>query len=188
MELSSSAIGVLRVGLQVVSNHRRPMLEIYSEVRNRIRCDTAEKRSGDITEKRETKHPEIFIQFSLVNIGGVRAEDVEVKLTGDFKRNPPRDFFGEIFDSEISQMAPGQAIHLFRIELGDLYNYSTVDGKRQGIKDENFSVVVSYNASSSWLNYLLHLHRRIRGKKQYETRFAFNPKTACTDLPPVEYV
>lgn len=188
MELSSSAIGAVRVGLQVISNHRRPMLEIYSEVRNRVRHDTVEKANGARTAIRETQHQEIFVQLSLVNIGGVRAEDVEFKLTGDFKRNQPRDYFGEIFDSVMPQMAPGQAIHLFRIEQSDLYNYAKEGGKQQGIKEENISVVVSYNASSSWLNYLLRLHRRIRGKKQYETRFTFNPKTVCTDLPPVEYV
>lgn len=37
MEVSSSAItGAMRIGVQVVSSHKAPILEIYHQVRNRF--------------------------------------------------------------------------------------------------------------------------------------------------------
>ena len=37
MDVSSSAVtGALKVGLRVVSSHKRPMLEVYHQMRNRF--------------------------------------------------------------------------------------------------------------------------------------------------------
>ena len=59
MEVSSSAItGAMRVGVQVVSSHKAPVLEIYHQVRNRIgpefEYETPKGVSGEETIKQKT--------------------------------------------------------------------------------------------------------------------------------------
>jgi hypothetical protein len=192
MEISSSAVtGALRVGLQVVSNHKRPMLEFHWQVRNRFgpeqEYQIPEGVNSTETRTLKTRHQDIFIQFILVNIGSIRAENVELKLSGNLKRNPPRESFGEIFEIEIPQIAPGQLIYLFQMDSFDILQYPEGGGKPQGIKKDTLTITATYNAPRSLLNWLLSLRKRNCGKKQYETIFTFNPKMVCTDLPPAEY-
>lgn len=41
MEISSSAVtGAMRIGVQIVSSHKNPVLEIYQQVRNRFGPET----------------------------------------------------------------------------------------------------------------------------------------------------
>lgn len=74
MEVSSSVIGAMRVGVQVISSHSKPLIEIYHQVHN---CFGPEQEydlnHGDgkpIIHK--TRHQDIFIQFTMINIGGDR--------------------------------------------------------------------------------------------------------------------
>ena len=192
MEISSSAVtGALRVGLQVVTNHKRPMLEFYSEVRNRLGPEEEYQLPVGANESNKqtlkTRRQDIFIQFTLVNIGGIRAENIELKVSGNLRRNPPRESFGEIFDYEISQIAPGQLIYLFRMDQFDIIKYPEEGGKPQSLKEDSLTIIAKYNAPKSLLNLVLSFPKWLSGKKQYETMFTFNPKMVCTDLPPAEY-
>ncbi|MCF6255420.1 MAG: hypothetical protein L3J98_05685 [Gammaproteobacteria bacterium] len=171
MEVAGSTVaGMMRVGLQIISNHNKPVLEIYYELRNRF-----------------SPEQDIFIQFSIVNIGSVRAEDIELEVSGGLKRNKPRESLGEIMETVIPQMAPGQMIHLFRFDEQNLNEYPDGGGKSLGIKSDSFQITAKYNAPKSMLNWLFSLHRRIFGKKRYETKFIFKPAMVCGDLPPAEY-
>src|SRR4029077_3097892 len=127
---SSSAIAnALRVGVNVVINQQRPVLEFYQEIHNN---------EGPPIEFPQTGHGgrqlppmihrfgEQFVSFSLVNIGGRRAENVIINATGDFKRQAPRENLGERFGIEHAQMAPGQSIFLFRVEISDFWKYGPV--------------------------------------------------------------
>lgn len=192
MEISSSAAtGALRVGLQVITNHKRPMLEFYSEVRNRFGPDEEyqlpARADGSNTQTLKTRRQDIFIQFTLINIGGIRAENIELNVSGNLRRNPPRESFGEIFDYELPQIAPGQLIYLFRMDQYDIYKYPEGGGTPQGLKEDSLTIVARYNAPKSLLNLVLSFPKRLFGKKQYETMFTFNSKMVCTDLPPAEY-
>lgn len=193
MEISSSAAtGVMRVGLQVVSNHRRPILEFYTEVRNRfgpeVEFNTPVGINGGKSIKHKTRFQDIFIQFTIINIGGVRAEDIEFELSGDLKRNRKNDNLGQIIETEIPQMAPGQLIQLFRFDDHDLKIYPDEGGKPLGIKTESLQIVAKYNGPKTIINWFLSIHRRAFGKKQYESKLIFKPAMVCSDLPPAEYV
>lgn len=192
MDAASSAItGSLKVGLQIVSNYRRPVLEIYYQVRNRfgpkVEYHVPKGINGTETEPYKTRHQDIFIQFTLVNIGGVRAESIELNVTGELKRNSPRESFGDIFDTVISQMAPGQTHHLFSFDDHDLNNYPEGGGSPLGIKNETFTITMAYNSPKGVLNWFLSLPARLRGKKQHSNTFTFSPKMVVGDLPPAEY-
>ncbi len=57
-----------------------------------------------------------------------------------------------------------------------------------GIKTEELKIVAKYNSSSSLLNWVFSIHRKILRKKQYESVFVFKPQMVSGDLPPAEYV
>ena len=190
MDISSSTvIGTMRVGLQIISNHRHPMLEFYYEIRNMFTPETKIpiRGEGKISHELNTRFQDIFIQFTIVNIGSVRAEDIEFEISGELKRNRPIDGFGEILETTIPQIAPGQLIHLFRFDEHDLYIYPEKGGKRQGIKTDSLQIVAKYNGPNTIKNRLLS-RKRLFGKKQYESKFVFKPGMVCGDLPPAEYM
>ncbi|MCS2609284.1 hypothetical protein [Halomonas dongshanensis] len=192
MEISgSTAAGVIRVGLQVVSSHKKPMLEFYYEVRNRFGPEHEYEMpvgvSGKETKTQKTRFQDIFIQFYVVNIGGNRAENIEFEVSGKLQRNRPRESLGEIMETEIPQMAPGQIVHLFRFDDHDLNIYPGGGGKPLGIKAEELRIVAKYSASPSLLNWIFSIHRKILRKKQYKSVFVFKPQMVCGDLPPAEY-
>ena len=192
MELSSSAItGTLRVGLQVATNHKRPVLEIYHEVRNRFGPETEFKIpvgiEGTKTETSKHRFQDIFIQFMIVNIGSVRALEVELKIEGKLKRNFRDEFLSDWFDQTIPQFAPGQSHYLFRFDSEDLNIYAEGGGKPLGIKDDSFTITISYNSPGGLMNWFLALPSKIRGKKQYVETYTFYPKMVTGDLPPAEY-
>jgi hypothetical protein len=191
---SSSAIAsALRVGVNVVINQSRPILEIYQEIHNN---------EGPPIEFPQTGHrgnplppmvhrfSDQFIAFTLVNIGGVRAENVLITTSGEFRREPPRDNLGERFGIEHVQMAPGQSMFLFRLELHDLWKYEP-DGtgaqRASGNKDEKLSFLVDYNGPDVGLNRLRRLPSKIRGRRQFQTTYIFHTLNVMGDLPPKRY-
>ncbi len=94
MDIASSALsGAVRVGLQVVVSQKRPMLEIYQELRNEYAppFEIEHRDSTNTKVLRVEKHrfQEIGIIITLVNIGGERAENVIFDLSGDFRRDEP---------------------------------------------------------------------------------------------------
>lgn len=192
MEVGSLAVtGSLRIGLHIATSYKRPVLEIYHYVKNQIgpeyECKIPKGSSGIGHESVEYRPQEVAICFFLVNIGGVRAENVELRISGELKRNKPRESFGEIFNGTINQIAPGQIILLFNFDQFDLCKYSECGGSPIGDKDETFTIVMSYDAPGI-VNKILSFFAKMRGKKQFVSSYTFSPKVVIGDLPPPEYV
>lgn len=193
MEISASAVtGSLRVGLQVISNHKKPLLEIYHQVCNRMgpeqEFDMPVGINGNKTRKEKHRFQDVFVMFTLVNIGGVRAEDVTMMIEGELKRRAHREDFGGIFKASIPQFAPGQTHFLFSFTDSDLWNYSEVSNKPNGLKEGSFTITMSYNPPSGWLTTITALPWKILGKKRYISKYTFSTKMVAGELPPVEYV
>lgn|SRR4030043_429955 len=192
MEDSSSAvIGALRLGLQVVSAHKRPVLEIYHQVRNRFgpefEYQIPKEANGleQITQK--TRFQDIFIQFTLINIGGQRAENIKLSISGDLKRHPPREDFGGVFRAIIPQMAPGQTHFLFRFDDRDLNEYPEGGGSPIGLKKKSLTITMEYDAPKGLLNWILSIPSKLRGKRRFSETYTFSPQMVAGDLPPAEY-
>jgi hypothetical protein len=169
------------------------MLEVYHETRNVFGPPQEFKVpagvSGDRVEAASHRFQDIFIQFLLINIGGVRAEDILLNFSGELDKDQLGSSIRElgIFNTVISQLAPGQVILLFRMDDHDLYRYSPEGGKFVGMKEETFTISVSYNGPNRGLNRLLRLWRRGENRRQYEEGYTFDPKIVSTDLPAPEY-
>ncbi len=192
-DISTAAVSSsLRVGLHVVSNYKRPVLEIYHQVCNKFgpehEFDVPAGADGLKTTKYRTRFQDIFIQFILVNIGGVRAENVELSISGALQRHHPREDFGGSFKKPIPQFAPGQSHFLFRFDDHDLLQYPEGGGSPIGLKDESFTITVSYNAPRGILNWVLAIPSKLRGKRRFTTCYTFSPQFVAGDLPPAEYV
>ena len=181
----------MKVGLQIVLSHKKPVLDFYYEVRNRFAPEEEYELQIGVekgrTRTHKTRRQDIFIQFFVVNIGCIRAENVEFEVTGSLKRNKPREDLGELIKTEIPQMAPGQLVYLFRFDDSDLYVYPDEGGGSLGIKTDELQIVAKYNAPPSLLNWIVSMYKRLFGKKQYESKFVFRPTMVCGDLPPAEY-
>lgn len=197
MEISSSALtGALRVGVQIVVGRKRPVLEIYQQLHNEFDppFEVDQKDSAGRTVGIE-KHrfQEIFIDLTLINIGSDRAENVTFQVSGEFRREAPRQQLPELFDATINQIAPGQTFYLMRIDNHDLNTYApekpgdTTAFKAVGIKNATLEITIHYDGPDTILNKFLRLPRRWRGLKQYSTVFAFNPAIFIGDLPPPKY-
>jgi hypothetical protein len=191
MEVASSAIAsALRIGVNIIVNQNRPVLEFYHEVHNTQGppVEFEQRNAHGMTLPASThRFSEQYIAFTLVNIGGIRGENVLIRLTGEFKRDAPRGDWGEKFGNEHAQMAPGQSVFLFRLDTFDLLKYPPGGGQPIGNKEEKLILVVEYNGPSSGLNWLFRLPSRIRRKSQYKTIYVFDPKNVMGDLPPVRY-
>lgn len=191
MELSSSAAtGAMRVGVQVVSAHKTPELEIYHQVRNTLGPEQEYQDPSDSSgnHKKTIKHRrhEVFIEFILLNIGGSRAENVKLSLLGNLKRNPPRDSFGELFDVIIPQMPPGQSRYLFKFDMFDLYNYSD-NGSPNNFKTGSLTIVMEYDSGKGFLNYIFSLPSKFMRRRRFKKEYTFSPDLVSGDLPPIEY-
>lgn len=194
MEIPVSAVtSAVRVGVQIASRHRRPVLEVYHELRN-VFSPPHEYRwwSGarlNRLEKSTTRHQDTFVQFLLVNLGGVRAENLKLAFGGDFDRNMPHWRLADlgIFGAHVAQLAPGQALFLFRIDIHDFSRYPERGGKPIGLKDETFSITATYSGPASGLNRIPRWWSRVRKQPQYEMKYTFDPKIIRTDFPAPEY-
>ena len=192
MEVSSSAVtGALRVGLQIVSAHKRPVLETYHQMRNRFGPEyehqIAKGADGieQITQK--IRFQDIFIQFTLINIGGERAENIKLSIGGDLKRHKPREDFGEVFRTIIPQMAPGQTHFLFKFDHHDLNEYPEGGGKPLGMKKQSLTITMEYDAPKGLINWILSIPSKLRGKRRFRETYTFSPQMVAGDLPPAEY-
>jgi hypothetical protein len=191
-EIATAAVSSsLRVGLHVVSNYKRPVLEIYHQVCNKFgpehEFDMPFGFDGKDSRKYKTRFQDIFVQFTLVNIGGVRAEDVDLSISGELQRHHPRQDFGGAFRAPIPQFAPGQSHFLFKFDDHDFYEYPEGGGSRKGLKQETFTITIAYNGPRGITNWVLSLPNRLRGKKRFYTSYTFSPAFVEGDLPPPEY-
>lgn len=192
MEISGAAVsGAMKIGVQVASVYKTPMLEVYFQMRNRfepeVEYDVPVGICGSETKVLKRREQDIFVEFWLVNIGGSRAENIDLSLSGALRRNGHREDFGTLFDVVIPQMAPGQSRFLFRFEFSDLYNYSSDDGRMVGLKSENLTISARYNAGPGVLNWFLSVPYKLLKKKRFNTESKFSPQLVAGDLPPAEY-
>ena len=178
----------MRVALQIISSNKNPHLEIYHQVRN-IRSPEFEipvkNAQGENTNK-VTKHrtSKQFIQFSLINIGGQRAENVKLTLDCDFTRHSGREIETSIFKEEINQIGTGQEWFLFSLDFHDLYN--KIDSKAI-FKSEPLKIIAEYNPPSGFVNYIMSLPWKLRKKKRFTTEYILTPSLLDGEFPPTEF-
>lgn len=190
MEVAGAATGVAKVVLQVVSNQKRPNLEIYYHLVNKFGPENESPNpSGGSPIK--TRNQEIGIDFYLVNIGGDRAEDVKLNLSGEFDR---REEFRSIknigiFNHIIPCIPPGQTIFLMKLDEFDLYDYVFIGetGKPNGITCKTFTIELTYNGKNCGFNKVFRWFYSWRKRKQYVEIYHFIPKLFAGDLPSPEY-
>ncbi len=177
---ASPILGAMKAGVQVISNHRDPLLEIYVEVINRVLPEQIIELSSvkETSPKQEisTRHQEIKLQFKIVNIGGQRAERIKLIDSGDFRREGGESF-GGLFDTGVKQMAPGQAFQLFLLDQSEL---STANG-------DELCIRVEYYSPPGIMNWLKTFWARMRGKPHHVCSFRFSPRVIFGDLPPRTY-
>ncbi len=182
----------LRVGIQVAGNHKRPVLEIYHKVSNTFGPEWEFRVPGGVSgtevQTDKTRFQNIAVEFTLVNIGGARAEDICLSITGDLKRNRPFDDFGGAFEHRIPQFAPGQSQFLFAFRDYDLLEYPSEGGKASGAKKQTFTITATYRATRSPLQRLFALPKALLKRPQYKMQYTFNPLTITGELPPPEYL
>lgn len=179
------ASNAMKVGLQVISSHKRPNLEIYTEwVKN-------ENFTG--------------IVFYLVNIGGSRAEDVELTLSGDLdtSKNYPSIRNIGLFNNVIPSIAPSQTILLMRLQEFDLHDYEYNDaegeegtlkvGTAMSITNKTLKIEFTYNGENRGLNKICRWFLSIYewfcsdgSKKQYMGHFDFVPQIFKGSYWPLE--
>lgn len=179
---ASSIVGSIRLGLNVVTNQKVPMLEIYPDLRFiKHRPIHAPETVSLIIEKPS----ELYFHFFLINIGGKRAENVKLFFEmqcGDDKLKKDlsdMNLFNKSCDCkvQISQIVPAQRIHLLTLCI--------LDGIKPGIV---FEIKIQYTSPDMWSKIFHYLTRKNKGY-HYETIFKFD--TSIYDglsLPPAEYV
>lgn len=192
MDVTGSALtGALRVGLQVVSTAKRPIIEIYQQVRSVIhpeveyRLPTGAGGPDSVFRDRRT---ETIIGLSAVNVGTVRAENVTFRIQEGLRRNHG-PAFGALFDTTIPSFSPGQVIFLLRFSEFDLWNYEA-DGpnaqRPSTLKTEPLPILIRYDGPWLGLNRVMRLWPHVRRRPQYSSLYRFNPLSVMTDLPPPE--
>jgi hypothetical protein len=190
MEISSSAVtGAMRVGLQVAAAYKGPHLEVYFELLNLLgpeqEVDLPGFGSGTPSRRHRFRDPDVGVHFQIVNIGGQRAENVRLRQEGSLRRRYADDFGGR-FDRAIPQIAPGQVIHLFKIEATELQEAGP-DGRVAGLQTGDLIITAEYNSPGGLVNFAKTLWPRLRGRAHHRTEFGFNTKMIEGDLPPVRY-
>ncbi len=195
MEITSSSVtSSLKLALDVVTNQKRPVLEIYWEVTNRISPPHEYQLENKLDEyfmlNKTYRIQDISVDFYLINIGGVRAENLGFRLIGDFVYLIGNKKLSDIRlfrDIEINQFAPAQKMYLFRIPHSDLYNYDE-DGRPHSVRDKPFTIQISYDGPKEIANKIQLWWANVRGKNQYKIEFTFNPIILDGfDLPPPQY-
>ncbi|WP_263588679.1 hypothetical protein [Sphingopyxis sp. GC21] len=178
MEVTGSTVaGAMRVGLQIVSAHKQPKLEIYAEVLNRFGPEHDIPSPLDKTTQRY-RFQDINFQLRLVNIGGQRAERVRLLRSGTFERRDPRDF-GGLFDTEIPQLAPGQVLQLCLFDQHELMSDNEPDAE--------LVIEISYYSPAGFMNFLRTLWSRILRRPHHRETFRITPRMFWGDLPPPTY-
>ena len=200
MELTTtSALGAARLGIQIVQSDRRPILEIFEHVQNDMMPPEnipITDFSGKIIRNDQHRRQEFAVHFFLANIGSRRAENVNIKLSGDFKRERPFENWPESLRREIPQMAPGQTRFLFTVRLHDFLQYSSekfIEGQKVsqpiGPKQGLLSARIQYNSSAGFWIGAKRLWTRtfLCHEADYTTHYTFDPSAMSEEFPPPNY-
>lgn len=162
MEAASTAIGGLRVALQVVSSIKRPMLEIYELLRN-VQGPPLELDGGEAVGTITTRFQSMFIDFTLVNIGGLPAEDVQLDFVGDGDSIVGKRVPAILLSGTIPRFPPGATRYLFQI-----YGHQDI------IKGKDFEIHLKYDGPNSGFSRLLRIWYWLRNQRQYVHVYRFN--------------
>lgn len=181
MDISSSmAVGGMRVALQVATAFKRPVLEIYSQLRN-VSAPPVEfpihDSRGEVTGTQLHRFTDTFFDFLLINIGGVRAENVCIQFAGSTECFPGGLLPRMIQDHPISKFPPGQSLMLFR--LPSEYVEPSAELFRFGVR---------FDGPNEGVNRIARTWSRLRKQPQYTYQFTFDPKQYDgSHLPSAEY-
>lgn len=183
MEVSTTAISVIKTSLQVISNLKHPQLEVYYEF----------KRIAIPRNVNDEKYyfENSFIKFYLINIGGCRAENIKITLIGDnsyFHKNIIPDIInGEI----IEQMPPAQVFPLMKISEDELFEYipdkkDSNSSSRGELKKTFIKLEINFDAPKSFLNSIF---KKLTCKeRRYTQNFIFKPSILNNSMrPEIEY-
>lgn len=183
MEVSTTAISLIKTSLQVISNLKHPQLEVYYEF----------KRIATPHNIKDEKHYFIdsFIQFYLINIGGCRAENIQIKFFGDdtyfLNKKIPSIINGEI----IEQMPPAQAIPLIKIFEDEFFEYIPAENNsnsfsRGDLKKTFIKLEINFDAPKSFLSSII---KKFTFKdRRYTQNFIFKASILNNSmLPEIEY-
>jgi hypothetical protein len=189
MEIISvgSVTGAMKIGLQVISNHKRPVLEIYYQLINELSEEFELPNTDTTQESIKYRHKETGVIFYLVNIGGCRAENVVLDLSGELDRQEKRRSIRNmgIFNNIIPSIPPSQTILLMKLDEFDLYDEHSDNGTPNAITNKTLSIKFSYDGENQGLNkFFLWWRKKLGKKKQYTSIFRFIPKLLDgADLP-----
>ena len=183
MEVSTTAISVIKTSLQVISNLKHPQLEVYYEFKRIARPDNINGEKHYFTNS--------FIQFYLINISGCRAENIQIKFFGDdtyfHNKKIPNIVNGEI----IEQMAPAQVIPLMKILENELFEYipnekNSNSFSRGELKKTFIKLEINFDAQKSFLNSIF---KKLTCKeRRYTQNFIFKASILNNSmLPEIEY-
>jgi hypothetical protein len=186
-----ATMGALRIGIQIISTSKRPLIEVYQRTHNVL---GPEEELGDPRSAAgvvKTRFSDHYISFTAVNLGVRRAEDVTFRIKDGLKRDGHP--FGELFETTVPYLAPGQALPLLRLEESDLLKYIWKEGPGghrsglpDGFKPERLKIAVEYNGPWAGFGRMTRAWAAMCRRKQYRSRYEFEPRSVGTDYPPVE--
>ncbi|ELB2137270.1 hypothetical protein [Vibrio parahaemolyticus] len=185
MEVSSSAIsGALKAGVQVVSAQKRPVLDVYHRIHN------LKHPRRDITSHDDpslvvgsTSRQQVFISFTLTNIGGERAENIKLTIGGNMIRPEPMKDFGLIFKNVYPQMPPAHSVHLFCFDEFDFDWQLDTQSKQKYLE-----IIMEYDLPKGFVNTIRSVPWKILKRRRYSEKYLFYPFMVAGELPPPEYV
>lgn len=187
MEIATSAItGSMRLVLQIVSFHKRPVVEVYQQLRNRIGPEEELEGPDGVRLKTRLKH-DFTIDLTLINIGSVKAENVRLTLEPDFTLIWPAGFklsSLSAFQCPIRQLSPGESVYLCQFYHQNVYKSLDKGAPPQ----DPFTITITFDGPNQGINWLVRKVKRLRHKHQYQTTFTFEPSLyANIMVPPAEY-
>lgn len=167
MEITSAATTGLRVALQVATSFKRPALEVYNQLRNVYAppLNFAEHDSrGEISGMQQHRFSDMFFEISLVNIGGVRAENVLITHSGSTEFFLGGHMPQVIQGFPITKIPPGQSILLLKL-----------DALHQSHAKAPFQLHIVFDAPNEGINRAMRLWSKFRKRSQYTYVYTFDP-------------
>lgn len=184
-------VGALRLGIQIASTAKRPLIEIYQRTHNVLGIEQEFPDPGSPGGVAKHRFSESYISFTAVNIGTRRAENVVVEIGDGLQRNDHP--FGELFGATIPVIAPGQSLSLLRLQETDLFEYEWEEqpsglktGRPRELKVTRLKIDIGYDGPRQGLGRFTRMWSSWLGKKQFQLRYEFEPRSVATDYPPLE--
>ena len=175
----SGVTGGVRIALQVVTNFKRPVLEIYTQLRHISAPPIDLPITNYKNEKIGTQAhriTDLFFELSLANIGGKRAENIRIQFRGNQDMFIGSDVPKIVNGVPIQVLPPGQILQLFR-----------VDSHKVEEEAERFTITVEYDGPRTGLNRMV-LWAKFWKRSQYVCKYSFDTELyAGYHVPSPEY-